>query len=84
MSKIIRTLARECVENTVPEIPGISELKDCDVKQEEDGLHITVKLIVTFGTKIPDVAWNVQTLTRDKVKLATGIHVNPWMCLFTA
>lgn len=41
----------------------------------EDEVTIDVHVIVKFGVRIPDVAWNIQEKVKDAVETMTGLRV---------
>ncbi|WP_099224301.1 Asp23/Gls24 family envelope stress response protein [Listeria costaricensis] len=45
------------------------------VRQEEDGLHIDMYIIVSFGTKISEVAHNVQERVKYTLEKTLGLSV---------
>lgn len=46
------------------------------VRQEEDGLHIDMYIIVTYGTKISEIAHNVQTKVKYTLDKTLGLAVD--------
>lgn len=40
---------------------------------DEDGWIIDIYVIVTYGTKIPEIAWNVQKSVSESLKTVSGI-----------
>ena len=62
---------------------GISEIlrkenysKGVIVRQEEDQIHIDMYIIVGYGTKISEVAHNVQSKVKYVLEQSAGIKVN--------
>lgn len=49
--------------------------KGIKVSTEEETLNIDIYLIVKFGVKIPEVAWNVQEKAKKEVENLTGLKV---------
>ena len=43
--------------------------------QDEDGWIIDIYVIVTYGTKIPETAWNVQKSVSESLKSASEIKI---------
>lgn len=61
---------------------GISDLLKRDnfgkgvvVREDEDGVHIDMYIIVSYGTKISEVAHNVQTKVKYTLEQTLGLHV---------
>lgn len=61
---------------------GISDLLKRDnfgkgvvVREDEDGVHIDMYIIVCYGTKISEVAHNVQTKVKYTLEQTLGLHV---------
>ncbi len=46
------------------------------VRQEEDRIHIDMYIIVSYGTKISEVAHNVQTKVKYTLDHTVGLAVN--------
>jgi uncharacterized alkaline shock family protein YloU len=46
------------------------------VHEDEDGVHIDMYIIVSFGTKISEVAHNVQSKVKYTLDQALGLHVS--------
>ncbi|MBM7552804.1 Asp23/Gls24 family envelope stress response protein [Thalassobacillus pellis] len=62
---------------------GIAEIlrkenfsKGVVVRQEEDYLHIDMYIIVSYGTKISEVAHNVQSQVKYTLNKTVGLSVN--------
>ncbi|MFG6115172.1 Asp23/Gls24 family envelope stress response protein [Thalassobacillus devorans] len=62
---------------------GIAEIlrkenfsKGVVVRQEEDTLHIDMYIIVSYGTKISEVAHNVQSQVKYTLNKTVGLSVN--------
>lgn len=62
---------------------GLSEIlrrenfsKGVIVRQEEDELHIDMYIIVSYGTKISEIAHNVQTKVKYTLNSMLGISVD--------
>lgn len=49
--------------------------KGIKVNTNEDNVNIDIYLIVKYGVKIPDVAWNVQEKVKKDVEKTTGVAV---------
>ncbi|WP_027398577.1 Asp23/Gls24 family envelope stress response protein [Anaerovorax odorimutans] len=49
--------------------------KGIKVSQAEDGIIIDIHVIVTYGFKIPQVAWDVQENVKKEVELMTDADV---------
>lgn len=62
---------------------GIAELlggkkpvsKGVRVDLKENDVTIDVHVIVVYGVRIPDVAWNIQERVKDAVETMTGLNV---------
>ncbi|MBQ1528692.1 MAG: Asp23/Gls24 family envelope stress response protein [Firmicutes bacterium] len=50
--------------------------KGIKVEETDDGLVLDVFLIVNYGAKIPEVAWNVQHSVRDEVELMADMAIS--------
>ena len=61
---------------------GITELirkenlrRGVEVRQEEDGVHVDLYIIVSYGTKISEVAYNVQAKVKYVLQEMLGLQV---------
>ena len=45
------------------------------VSQNDDGITIDANIIVDYGTRIPELAWEIQENIRDEVEEMTGSKV---------
>jgi uncharacterized alkaline shock family protein YloU len=50
--------------------------KGIKINQSDDGVVIDISVIVDYGVKIPDVAWNVQENVKNEVEDIIGVPVN--------
>ena len=50
--------------------------KGIKASQSDDTVSIDVNLIVEYGARIPDLAWNVQEKVKAEVEEMTGMHVS--------
>ncbi len=50
--------------------------KGVKVDQGEDGIELDIFLIVYYGVKIPDVAWNIQNSVKEEVETMTDKKVS--------
>ena len=63
-------------------VPGVNQEKDIRLSRDKDGFVIDIFVTVDFGSKIPQLAWDIQnsvkeaveTITQQTVK-AVNIHV---------
>lgn len=53
-----------------------SESKGIKVDMSDDGLVINLSIIVKFGYRIPDIAWNIQEKVRNDVLAMTEYKVD--------
>ena len=49
--------------------------KGVKVEIKENTAQIDLFIIVEYGAKIPDVAWNVQTKVKSEVESMTGLNI---------
>ena len=45
------------------------------ISKEEEGIGIDIYLNVEYGTRIPDLAWEVQNSVKETVESVTGLSV---------
>jgi uncharacterized alkaline shock family protein YloU len=51
------------------------KFKGIKVSDEEDGVVIDVQIVVDYGVKIPEVAWNLQRLVKNELEEMTDAAV---------
>lgn len=49
--------------------------KGIKVNQNDDGINIDINVIVEYGVKIPEVAWDIQVNVKKEVEDITGAAV---------
>ena len=49
--------------------------KGVKVDQGEDGIELDIFLIVYYGVKIPDIAWNIQNAVKEEIESMTDKKV---------
>ncbi len=49
--------------------------KGIKIIQEEQGVTADIHVIVVYGVKIPEVAWNVQESVKKEIESITGLKV---------
>ena len=49
--------------------------KGIKISQEEQGITADIHIIVSYGIKIPEVAWNVQESVKKEIESITGQKV---------
>jgi uncharacterized alkaline shock family protein YloU len=54
---------------------GTKRVKGIKVDISEKSISIDIYLIVEYGVKIPDVAWEIQGKTKNEVEAMTGLNV---------
>lgn len=50
--------------------------KGIKINQGDDGVVIDISVIVDYGVKIPDVAWNVQENVKKEIEEIVGLSVD--------
>ncbi|NLK72910.1 MAG: Asp23/Gls24 family envelope stress response protein [Clostridiales bacterium] len=64
------------ISESISNIIGKSTLaKGIKVNVNEDNVLIDIYIIVNYGVKIPEVAWNVQESVKKEIEKITGITV---------
>ena len=49
--------------------------KGIKASQSDDTVAVDVNLIVDYGARIPDLAWDVQEKVKNEIESLTGMHV---------
>ena len=83
---VIASLAASEVKGVVGMVSnmasGIAELlgkknlsKGVKITKDEAGVKLDLSIIVEYGAKIPDVAWDVQDKVKNEVESMTGLDI---------
>ena len=68
----VSRLSGEFADNITKKILGREKLaRGIGISKEEEGLCIDIYLNVEYGTRIPDLAWEVQNSVKEAVKAVT-------------
>jgi len=60
----------------IAEVLGIRNLsKGIRVETRDNKIYINIYIIVDFGARIPEVAWNIQETVKKTVERMTGMRV---------
>ena len=72
----VSKLSGEFADKVTKKILGKENIaRGIGISKEEEGLGIDIYLNVEFGTRIPDLAWEVQNSVKETVESVTGLHV---------
>lgn len=63
------------VENIAEKLGKRSPDKGIHTEILGDEVKIDVSVVVRYGTKIPDIAWQIQKNVRKNIEEMTGLHV---------
>lgn len=72
----VSKLSGEFADRVTKKIFGRENIaRGIGISKEEEGLRIDIYLNVEFGTRIPDLAWEVQSSVKEAVESVTGLSV---------
>lgn len=72
----VSKLSGEFADKVTKKILGRENIaRGIGISKEEEGLRIDIYLNVEFGTRIPDLAWEVQSSVKEAVESVTGLSV---------
>lgn len=72
----VSRLSGEFADNITKKILGRENIaRGIGISKEEEGLRIDIYLNVEYGTRIPDLAWEVQNSVKEAVQSVTGLPV---------
>ena len=82
INKISKEIVSLAASKATLAVPGVNQEKDIRLSRDKEGFVIDIFVTVDFGSKIPQLAWDIQnsvkeaveTTTQQKVK-AVNIHV---------
>ncbi len=82
INKISKEIVSLAASKATLAVPGVNQEKDIRLSRDKDGFVIDIFVTVDFGSKIPQLAWDIQnsvkeaveTITQQTVK-AVNIHV---------
>ncbi len=72
--KFNKNALKTSMVKAIRKVEGVNELKDIKVSydKDQDISQYDIDLIIDYGMKIPDVAWNVQTAVIETVESITS------------
>lgn len=74
---LVGMASRKQLKDGIAELLGRENLsRGVEVRQENDRVHIDLHIIVSYGTKISEVAHNVQTRVKYMLNEVVGLHVD--------
>jgi uncharacterized alkaline shock family protein YloU len=72
----VSKLNEALTDNLTKKILGKEKIaRGIGLSKEADGIGIDIYLSVEYGTKIPDLAWEVQSSVKEAVESVTGLSV---------
>lgn len=82
INKISKEIVSLAASKATLAVPGVNQEKDIRLSRDKEGFIIDIFVTVDFGSKIPQLAWDIQnsvkeaveTITQQTVK-AVNIHV---------
>ena len=82
INKISKEIVSLAASKATLAVPGVNQEKDIRLSRDKEGFVIDIFMTVDFGSKIPQLAWDIQnsvkeaveTITQQTVK-AVNIHV---------
>ena len=82
INKISKEIVSLAASKATLAVPGVNQEKDIRLSRDKEGFVIDIFVTVDFGSKIPQLAWDIQnsvkeaveTITQQTVK-AVNIHV---------
>lgn len=73
---LVGMATRKQLKDGITELLGRENLsRGVEIRQEEDALHIDLYIIVSYGTKISEVAHNVQNRVKYMMNDVVGLQV---------
>lgn len=74
---LVGMASRSQIKDGIAELLGRENLsKGIEVRTTEDGVELGLYIIVSYGTKISEVAHNVQTKVKYALNQALGLHAH--------
>lgn len=74
---LVGMASRKQLKDGIAELLGRENLsRGVEVRMEQDGVHIDLHIIVSYGTKISEVAHNVQTKVKYVLNEVVGLRVD--------
>ncbi len=74
---LVGMASRKQVRDGIAELLGRENLsKGVEVRREADGIHIDLYIVVSYGTKISEVAHNVQSRVKYVLNEIVGLKVD--------
>jgi len=74
--KITDELIISCTYEAAMDTPGVSSFdKDIRIDREKRGTSVNVFVNVAYGSRIPEVAWDLQENIKHRVQDVAGIEI---------
>lgn len=74
---LVGMASRQQFKDGIAELLGRDNLRrGVEVRREQEQLHIDLHIIVGYGMKISEVAYNVQTKVKYMLNEVAGLHVD--------
>ncbi|MFD2670190.1 Asp23/Gls24 family envelope stress response protein [Marinicrinis sediminis] len=74
---LVGMASRKQIKDGIAEMLGRENLtRGVEVRRDNNGLHIDLYTIVMYGTKISEVAHNIQSKVKYELEGVVGLHVD--------
>jgi uncharacterized alkaline shock family protein YloU len=74
---LVGMASRKGLKDGIAELLGRENMsRGVEVRRQNDGLHIDLHIIVSYGTKISEVAHNIQSKVKYVLNNVIGLQVN--------
>ena len=75
--KITDELIQSCTYEAAMDTPGVSGfVKDIRIDRDKRGTSVNVFVNVAYGSRIPEVAWELQENIKHRVQDIAGIEIS--------
>ena len=71
INKISKEIVSLAASKATLAVPGVNQEKDIRLSRDKEGFVIDIFVTVDFGSKIPQLAWDIQNSVKEAVKSTT-------------
>ena len=71
INKISKEIVSLAASKATLTVPGVNQEKDIRLSRDKDGFVIDIFVTVDFGSKIPQLAWDIQNSVKEAVESTT-------------
>lgn len=71
---VIREITNKLVKGTLDQYEDVS--KEIRIETKGDSVTVNLFLMITYGVRIPDLTWKIQSKIKERLKETTGLDID--------